>query len=180
MSCSVSFPFSRSLLLFLSPYSETLRPPFTLRVWSTLDSLSFPPSTRFLSLNVSVSTIHLSRSLRYFSRSLSRIYDSLLFSLFAPSHPFLSFIFHSLWQLYFNYSVAHMLSICSSDPTSSHDAGAEVWRFSPFYLSLFFAVRRDKQMPRYSIIDTVRWTIGKNKLFANGTIMYVFVSRAMI
>lgn len=126
------FPFlpfivKRSVLLLPSAFDQ----PSTLSLFPSQLSFLFPFSRRF-SFH-----IYLSRFL-HFSRSLSCIYDSPL------PHLFLSLIFYSLWQLYFSYSIVHMLSTCSNNPTFSHDAGAEVRRFSLFYLSPFFAIHCDE------------------------------------
>lgn len=148
MSCSVSFSLSfthslfpflpfivrRSVLLLPSAFDQ----PSTLSLFPSQLSFLFPFSRRF-SFH-----IYLSRVL-HFSRSLSCIYDSPLSHLLSSlPHLFLSLIFYSLWQLYFSYSIVHMLSTCSNNPTSSHDAEAEVWRFPLFYLSPFFAIHCDE------------------------------------
>lgn len=148
MSCSVSSRLSLSTL-----YSETLRPPFTLRVWSTLNSLSLPPNTRFLPLVVSLST---SICLAFC------IYLFILHLLLASSSPFTLFVspvsllhlslFTATIYSYFSYSVAHMLSTYSNILIWCWNRSLAV---SPFYLPPFFAIHRDKLTDAALLIDTV-------------------------
>lgn len=148
MSCSVSF---------------SLFPPSTVRRSILLLPSAFDqPSTLFLSfIQTRVSCLSSFLSPRLFVSLFAFLAVFILhlwFAFFSPRssslcHLFLSFfIFHSLQRLYFGYSVARMFSTCSNNSTSSHDAGTEVRRFLPFYLSPFFAIHRDELIYRRCVI----------------------------
>lgn len=150
------------------------RPPSTL--WfdqpSTPSSLSLRTHVSFLSFLFP----HLFISLLHFPQSLSCIYDS-SFShrSFSLSLSFISLIY-LLYLPLFTASVFQLLCCTYAPNLLQHSRRMLEQKFGGFYhsicprFSLFIVT--NWQMPHYSIIDTVRWTIDKNKLFASEAIMY--------